>query len=1319
MDVQRKGCGNLNAALGRLRLRTAARRVVDSGGIDVLGVELRGQVLGRLGVLVGDPVRFALVEQIAHILAVGVQRIVAAGNHLVVVILRAAVGIRLARRRAALRNRAVGARQNLLVETAHAGRLDEHAGGILHPALHGRVCGVIQDRDAERAAKADRAAHGRRVHHHVPDHAAVGAHSQPAGELQRLIRAAQIRLSSQTADGQRQHGHNRPAAGCTGRRLHMLLARIVRNHGKGLKRAAAKADAVLDHGRHINAGQADRDARADAGRAAGEAVRRSERNLNARDGEAAPRALAGGIANRDVIAAADRLHAHRTASYIIGSVFPDQRIGNRLRQMNSDRAAQTEVRSFRDMACLHDDGGRGVSQIGIHVEPLCGNLSIDDFGHGFLTKQHHADASANRVVDRLHAGCARDVVKRWGLIERTVRAQIGYRLPAGIHDQRLRRSHCAAGVHARRRGRLNVSQSQRTHQLGRRLSAGRFRLRRLGCVSKQISQAVGARSGADDLAKDGLVFRLLHAQNHFDKGHRLGHRIAARRVRSGHADRNRVRKDPGGGIQPDMAQPGENRSVVENLDLCILLNEAARDEDARPGLKRKNHGRLARGKGGRSDKAVRNQIDVVLRLHARVALNLHRGVNHGQRQGDGELRHAARRVRSQPCVGERIQLNAGSGRNPGILRHRDQSAAAGCRHSDRHNHLQRAVGRVDADIQLAADAHRAERVDLAQHVHRSLAELQHEGVEFDDPRIRDEALVQREACQHIQRAIGHDVRILRNLNLTLAFRLIEAEIRRHVVFLIQIVRDDAELAVHDHVIRADGMQQDILADHIAGHLDVSAGDDQVEIRRLNLLDLDSAFLVLRGRDDVRQEQAVLGHDQEIADIQAQRAVRVLVLDNLRAIIDDLVIGKGLRLHRRHSAFQKNRALVQQRIGKGVHAAGCNGELLFEAHRQHVVQDGAQEGDLRQRVDRDLHIRADGARRDALVLIGILVQLAGDVQAVKAVIALHIEIHAADEGKGRRGIDGHHVVAASTQNIQRGRPEVLIEGRDMIDQGLNDVLTIGERAAAGDLNPVVSVIALNGRVDSADIHVESIGDRAIRIELAHQQIRAVNELDLHRIVTQTQVDVQNQRRSAQLIVDLRFRIRQNIGHQILKLLGHAGHVLDAVKGALHAVVDAELDLDGRLLLGRDRDPVVALAGIDMHRLGHIAHVHFNHVVLRRAIIGDTVRILDVDHAAGGKIQTRQHDIQALEIDVDVALNARGSIAIRRGISVLIKGVLSNDVDLDVALRIALIESQNLIDQDALQAGAALFSFQINAALIGALRNHDGRFLLGGAAFAIVE
>ena len=234
-----------------------------------------------------------------------------------------------------------------------------------------------------------------------------------------------------------------------------------------------------------------------------------------------------------------------------------------------------------------------------------------------------------------------------------------------------------------------------------------------------------------------------------------------------------------------------------------------------------------------------------MRLNARIVPHLHRGVDHGQHQRDGELQHAARRVRRQPRIGNRIQLDAGAGRHPRILRHRDQSAAAGCRHSDRNDLAQRAVGRIDADVQLAADAHRAERLDGAQHVHRSLAELQNEGVELDDPGIRNVALVQREARKHIQRAIGRDVRVLPDLDPALAFRLVETKLHLHAVFLIQIVLDDAELSFHNHIVRADGMQQDILAVHIAGYLDVPAGDDQIEIRRQKLLDLDAAFLVRR------------------------------------------------------------------------------------------------------------------------------------------------------------------------------------------------------------------------------------------------------------------------------------------------------------------------------------------------------------------------------------------------------------------------------------------------------------------------------------------
>ena len=311
-----------------------------------------------------------------------------------------------------------------------------------------------------------------------------------------------------------------------------------------------------------------------------------------------------------------------------------------------------------------------------------------------------------------------------------------------------------------------------------------------------------------------------------------------------------------------------------------------------------------------------------------------------------------------------------------------------------------------------------------------------------------------------------------------------------------------------------------------------------------------------------------------------------------------------------------------------------------------------------------------------------------MQAVKALVALYGGGDAAEGGEGRRGVHGDDIIAEAAIETEVCFLEVGAQRRDVVGEELHDFLAEAESARAGDADAVVAIAAEDVDVRRADVDVKAVGQgdgrgalagAGLDVGRAKREVGGVHEGEVQRVVAQTKVNIDLEGGSVQRLVDDEVvDAAEQIGHHFFEArrkLFDAGDAGDALKRRLPALFQFDGELKIRALFHAHVHAVIALAGIDLDRIGDIAHGHVDHVILRGAVIGDAVRALDIDHAAGGEVQARQHDVDALKVDVDVALELRAALAVGGKGAVLGDGVLGDDVDLDVAL-LFLVEAKDL-------------------------------------------
>ena len=812
------------------------RQRVDGGGVDVAGVDISRQSPRRGSVHIRNLIGLAFLEKRTYIASTRAALIAEDIVNLILRILRRLALLLLlilqlfrcfGTGRTGCGLRALGAGNHRLVKTADGLRI-HHNVARRSAALKIRRSRIVEDANAESAADANARAHSRSVHLHGAHNLSIGRNIQISAHVERRVRRAKVRLRIQAAHTQRQHGHHRSTARRAGRSLNVLRAFIGSVHPHGGKGRIAKRHAVFDPRGHVNANQANGNTGANARGVGGNLIRRLEGDRHRAKREAATRALAGCIAHGDVTAGASGIHAHRAAVDRIRSVFANQGIIDRRGQVRGNRSGKAKIRLGGNVSRLDDGAGGRIAHVCIYKQTLGGNCSAGNFCNIVVVEIGDTHRRADGSVRISRQRTARNRVKRRRSVKRAVGTHFGIGFAARKHVQNPRSIHRAGGVDTGSVVIVDIGQRQRTHEL-RGLCIGIYDLERL---VKYLVDAFRAGNQRFEQAKGAHVLTAKQLCNEIDD--LFGRYLCFFGIHRGNGNGYRAGTHAGGGIQAHIASQRTDAGRVQYLDRNIVINEGCGNKNARLGFGIQGAGLSSSGVSAGDHIAIGNQIDITLRLNARVAADSDVRIQrrHGQRQG--EFGQAAGGIRGNPCIGISVQLSACTGLNQGVSANSNRGFAHRHANGNRNHDAGDAIGRVDHCVQLAAHAHGTARKNLAEDVNRRIAHLQHERLKFKINRndaIRkfrngQVAFAQRKAGQDVHRLGGNDLRIRANLNAPVAFGLIQTKFQTHILFG-KVVIDDFERAFNDDIIRANRLQQYVFTGDISVYIDILAGHQHV------------------------------------------------------------------------------------------------------------------------------------------------------------------------------------------------------------------------------------------------------------------------------------------------------------------------------------------------------------------------------------------------------------------------------------------------------------------------------------------------------------
>ena len=876
-NVERKRCGNLHAAFLRLRAGAILRKRRNGRGVDVVGSDAGGKRAGGLCVQICDLIRLALLIQRADVRA---ARSALAGKRFINLILRAGRGLalllllllKLIRRLGtggACRGRsALGTGNDLLVKATDGLRI-HHYIARRGAALKGGSGRVVEDTDAKRAADADARAHGRGVHLHGALHLAIGGNRHIATSVDLLIRGAKVRLRIHTADAQGQYRHYGRAAGRAGRGFNVLRTTIGSVYPRRGERKISERHAILDARGDVYANQPDRDAGANASGIGRHLVCGLEGNNDAAKSNAAALALSGGVAYRDVATRAGGIHAHLAAVNRIGSALAHQRIVDRRGQMHGNRAAQTKVCSRGNMAGLDDHAGSRVPHVGVYKQTLGGNCAASDFGHIVVVEIGNANSRADRLLRRILGRQARHGVNRRRSVQRSVGAQFRVGFATGEHI------HCAGSLNIVNGGDaggvivVDICQRESACELLPGL------LRLIDHLNRLVEEALDARSAADQIAQRSGDIHLDAKQllDHADGFHR---RNCAGCLRvGGDVDRHRIGMHAGSGIQADVARERQNAGRIKHLNRRIVLNKRSGNVHARCRLRRQRLGGLARREGTGGHRRIGDQVHAAIRFDSRVVLHRHMRIHQRHGKGNRKFRYAAHGIGRDAGIGISIQVRVGARLNQRVAGDCNGRFTNRNAHSHGDDHAGHAVGGIDENIQFAANAHGAFSDDLAQNIDGRVAHLQNEGLQFEVGRkdaagqIRNGeiALAQGKAGKDVHRLGRFKPGVFADRDAAIALRLVQTDLEAHVVLAFgEIVVNDGQGTFDHDVVRADGLQKDVLAGHFPIDLNALAGNEHVHARGQQTINGDLAVIASIVYD-IGEQQTIVRNRQFGNEVQ--------------------------------------------------------------------------------------------------------------------------------------------------------------------------------------------------------------------------------------------------------------------------------------------------------------------------------------------------------------------------------------------------------------------------------------------------------------------
>ncbi len=656
-----------------------------------------------------------------------------------------------------------------------------------------------------------------------------------------------------------------------------------------------------------------------------------------------------------------------------------------------------------------------------------------------------------------------------------------------------------------------------------------------------------------------------------------------------------------------------------------------------------------------------------------------------------ELKGAHRGFGLHGDVGICAELHARAGVQRGVSADVDPRVPGDRAHRERQDRLQDTVGDLDGGGVHRVGVDGAARGHVAQDVDLDFAQLQRERVEGVPG--GQEGLVQRQAGEQVDHLGGRDACGGGDGDLGSCVRLVKAYFDFDGVLFVQVVLDDALIDLGDRDVGHDGVDQHVLALDVSVDGDFVSGQHQVEGGGDQLVDFQAVAAV---RDEVGQEQAAGRNLEDTGGIKVDCAVHV-----------QHVVGERLRRDRGGGGRNLHGVLVSERVGVGVNPGDAHDHLLGKGDRERLGQ-VAEEADLGQRLDGQF----GGVAGDAARGVDLVIELAGQVQPVEPRATRHVHVHARERRERRGGIHADQVIAVAAVKVEGALLKVELI-RHVFHQRGDHLAAESQFHAAVGREDVAARAATDGGIDLGEVDREAVGAAGFRG--GKRQVGGVDVLDCDLVVAEAAVDLDGKHVGRNHAGDRVIDVAQeglDRGQEIRRKVGDLGEVeglqrLEQRRGVLaHLRGDGHAGRDGRRLLDLDGRLIIPCAQVHLD-FGLDVFSRDVHVVgLLGAVVGKAVRVADRDHRAGGEVQPRQHHVQAADVDRAVHLHAARGIG--GDVAGAVQRVLGDDSQRDLFGGVGAAED----GQDQIAQRRTGRSVQVDAVVVGAVCDHDGRGLVDG-------
>ena len=1184
-----------------------------------------------------------------------------------------------------------------------------------------------------------------------------------------VVEIAHKRLGVHRADSQRHDRCHGDTAGGTGCSLNIEVCLIVCLCLQRAEHSLAEADAVFDLCDGIYVDHFHRDARAHACGVCGHLESGDHGYADAANLDALSGALAGGVGNGGVSAAAGGNDFHIAAADVIACRIAEHGAVIYIGHVHGDRAADAQLGLVLvgGMACLGNGLGACVQGLRLDAQILRPDSAL--VYARFIAVHEHFDGNrrADGVPGRsLHAriGAAR-AYDGGRAVQGAVCTQIRNAAAGGMDKERRGGADAFCHIHFCKVRVLYVRDAQSAHQL---ICAAVLSPCGCGGVLEDIADAVGAGERPKSLAIKSVDAEELGNERNSVRGGQL---VAGRLIVEGNCQRDGAGSHIGERIHHHIVHSRDGGIVVDDC-LGRVEDKVACHEHAGLGVHIPHDGGLAGGVAGAVHDAGGENLQGSARVDLGVIGDLCDGLKLHHGKGDGEREDAAQGVGHQVIYRVRADEDAPlapltavqvtvAGDQFRRLADSHLGVPGGNCQCDGDAYDEKLIFRVDRNIHIGAGMDVAARVKIAVDGHIGVAELQGNGVKVlagetaENIFTGNESLVEDELCVQVNDLVGEDLLVFCNNNVDIAVGFEEPKLNVDIVIGVKIVFYYAGFKSSQCLVLAVGGEDDVLCADGPEHIDLLADDQKVQSPGVQTVDAQLAAdgpAQIISEDYVREENAVFGHP----DVQApQVKVDILIgdfLDFALAVVlldldlsrpelrRDHVVCEGLERIAALEIFHRYRALVEQCVGESFYVPEENLEAFGKIKMECVVGQIAQNGDLCQSFNGDFRsVSVDG---DALVFINAVIEFAGQMQAVVAGLILDLNSGAAPCSEGSGGIHCDKVVAlTAVENdaVDGKRLAVKLVG-DEVYRCLHEVLCEAEVTAAADAEPVLAIAAVHPDIGCAHVHGETelIQGNAVPVSFAkqgHDNVAGVNELDAARVLAFAKLHIHAHSGGIAL------RAVNTVYEDILQGINIRKNIIEFGIGADEGRHLAE-DFDVRLTyLHRRRhiglsshfhiDRVIARAAVhpdvDRIRVGaalDVGDAEVYGVVLLCTVVFHTARIFDADSIAGGEVQTRKQGVEPIDVDVYAALQLYIALGLCIDINdpsllILHNGVMGHDANGQLtAIGGAVLKVQQLFDQRAKQTVAALLS-QIHTAKVQAVLHHDGGNALCAGLLVLVQ